>query len=585
MATNPLFRSIFQFDRTGWRPGAGAIRFLAVTLAVVVPTALGQHGAAVLSGMGALYAGMASFGGVHQARLRRMLATTLVAASLTAVGCLVGGSDVATIAAVVLGAFAASLFTAMSPASGLIALQGTGVLIVLSGIPGVGANPWGSALFVLMGGILQAILIALVAPIAPTAAERRAVADAFGSLARWIAQLAEPDPPAIPAPAPFQEAKTHLDEAARFKLREEHGRLLHALLGGERIRATLVGWARYDREAEDRQAVERALLEIEAGLRQGSITVPTLEFAPTEDQERARWNGRLQKAFKGLGEEPAAPAAHTESWVPRLPAWPDSETLRALILGHALRYTIALGLATAAYRLAKMPHGYWIPLTVAFVLRPDYATTLTRGLARVAGTLVGASVATAIVALLHPSPLALTAAMLGAVWLAFSVFRASFTAFTATLTLYIVFSVAAAGVFDPMLGELRLLATAAGVVIALVAAIVWPNWEARKVKDVLRDAAEAQVAYGEAIGARSRGEASPEEVEEALWKARRLGIEAQRIVDAAGLEPRWGRGNHLAEAPEAMERIYENAAILLAADADTRSLGGSPMRVSGGPPE
>lgn len=534
---------------------------------------MNQHAAGVLAGLGALYAGMASFGGVHLARMRRMLATTFLAAALTAIACFVGGSDVATIAAVTIGAFVLSIFAAANPNSALVALQATGVLIVLSGLPGVGAHPLGTAGFVLLGGLIQSALIALAAPVAPTAAERRAVAEAYASLSRWIDQLAEPDPPAIPDPTPFQEAKTHLDDAENLGARDEHERLRHALLVGERIRATLVGWARWHDDPEARRAVQGALIEVEEGVRRGEVVAPELWDLPeSESPQATHWDALILAAFGELNEppNPLANAVKPPFWRIHLPTWPDSQTLRSLAFGHALRYTVALGLATAAYRLTHLSHGYWIPLTVAFVLRPDYATTLTRGVARVVGTMIGVLFATAVVAALHPSPLLLTAAMLVAVWLAFSVLRANFVAFTAVLTVYIVFSVAAAGVFDPALGEMRLVATAVGVFMALLASVVWPTWEARKVQEVLRDTEEAQVAYEAALEARRKGSGSTASVEEAHRHARRLGIEAQRIVDAAGLEPRWGRGEHLDEAPERLERIFENAARLLAVDAAER---------------
>lgn len=544
-----------------------------MALAVGLPTAVNQHAAGVLAGLGALYAGMASFGGVHLARMRRMLATSFLATALTLVACLVGGSDAATIASVTVGAFLLSIFAAANPGSSLVALQATGVLIVLSGLPGVGAHPLGTAVFVLLGGLIQSGLIALAAPVAPTAAERRAVADAYASLSQWIDRLAEADPPAIPDPAPFQEARTHLDDAESLGARDEHERLRHALQVGERIRATLVGWARWHDDLEARRSVQRALVEVEAGIRRGEVVAPELWDLPeSESADATHWDALILAAFGELNEPPnPLPASLARKfWSIHRPAWPDSQTLRSLAVGHALRYTVALGLATAAYRFMHLSHGYWIPLTVAFVLRPDYATTLTRGLARVVGTVIGVLFATGVVAVLHPSPLLLTAAMLVAVWLAFSMLRANFLAFTAILTVYIVFSVAAAGVFDPTLGEQRLAATAIGVGVALVASILWPTWEAKKVREVLQDTEEAQTAYEAALEARRRGEGTTSAVEEAHQHARRLGLEAQRVVDAAGFEPRWGRADHLDEAPEALERIYERAARLLAMDAAER---------------
>ncbi|MGV3613881.1 MAG: FUSC family protein [Fimbriimonas sp.] len=567
----PVLDSILRFDRSGWRPGPAGIRFLGVALAVLMPTLLGQHGAAVLVGMGALYAGMASFGGVHPARLRRMVATSLSAALLTLVGIAVGASDAATVVAVTLGAFAFSILAAVSPGASLVALQATGVLIVLSGLPIGNAHPWATAGMVLAGGLIQTALIVAFAPVAPRAAERRAVADAYVALAAYVEALADEDARVLPDPAPFQEARAQLDEAVRFGPHPEHARLAHALQVGESLRAVLVGFARVFREGERPEALQanlaHVLRTIEAGLRRGEVEAPVLAGNP-EAPELREWWTRVRDVLTALEDAPPAIEANGGRWRAWLPAslkWPDAGTLRQLAFGHALRYAFALGAATLAYRMAHSPHGYWIPLTVAFVLRPDYASTLTRGFSRVVGTLAGVLVATGIVHLFHPAPVLLTLSMLVAVWLAFAVFRANLTAFTAILTVYIVFSVAAAGVVDPALGWQRLVATAVGVVVALAAAVVWPTWEARKVRDVLREAAEAQAIYGETVAARLRGETSAEEVQVAHAAARRLGLEAQRVIDAAGLEPRWGRAGHLDEAPETLERLHENAARLLTA--------------------
>ena len=62
---------------------------------------------------------------------------------------------------------------------------------------------------------------------------------------------------------------------------------------------------------------------------------------------------------------------------------------------HALRYGIALALGVAIYRIAGMrEHGYWIPLTILFVLRPERDETDRRLILRAVGTLVGLALAT-----------------------------------------------------------------------------------------------------------------------------------------------------------------------------------------------
>jgi uncharacterized membrane protein YccC len=557
-----------RVDASAWRPGPAAIRFLGVALGVLGTAFLGQRAGSVLVGLGALYAGMASFGGVHAARLRRMLGTTLAATIITMLASLVSPSDVGTILAVMIGSFALSILAGNGPDLALIALQSTGVLIVLSGLPAGAAHPVGSAAFVLIGGLLQMALIALVAPIAPYAAERRAVADAWASLARYVESIGREDAKVLPDPAPFQEARTRLTEAERYGFRPEHAQLDHALRIGERLRGALIGWARSEAGGADSELI-RALDTVTEGIRVGRYDAECDCPLP-----EGHWGDRIRQALAELRQPPGSDSMEGidvpgwRAWLPAQSLLPDSATLRTLAFGHALRYAVALGAATAAYRTMHLAHGYWIPLSVAFVLRPDYATTLTRGLSRLFGTLAGVLVASGIVAILHPAPALLTFAMLAAVWLAFALMRVNFVIFTTVITVYVVFSLAAAGTFDPALGYQRLTATAIGFAVAIVAAFVWPTWEARKVPGVLCDTLDAQAEYGEAILARTRGEGSAEAVHEAHRHARTLGVEAQRVIDAAGLEPRWGQAEHLDQAPDTLAFLLQNAAEMIALDVE-----------------
>ena len=64
---------------------------------------------------------------------------------------------------------------------------------------------------------------------------------------------------------------------------------------------------------------------------------------------------------------------------------------------HAIRLSIAIGVATALGQSLGWPHEYWIPMTVAWVSRPDRQGTSTRVLGRTIGTLAG--VAAAVIAI------------------------------------------------------------------------------------------------------------------------------------------------------------------------------------------
>ena len=62
---------------------------------------------------------------------------------------------------------------------------------------------------------------------------------------------------------------------------------------------------------------------------------------------------------------------------------------------HALRFGAALAIGVAIYRLAGFAdHGYWVPLTILFVLKPEADQTTERIAMRAAGTFFGLILAT-----------------------------------------------------------------------------------------------------------------------------------------------------------------------------------------------
>ncbi len=105
---------------------------------------------------------------------------------------------------------------------------------------------------------------------------------------------------------------------------------------------------------------------------------------------------------------------------------------------YALRLAITLGVSTEIYRYFGFANGYWIPMTALLVLRPGLTDTVSRAIARTAGTLAGAMMAS--YALAHLSPTSFTLALLTVLfaWLAYSLNNVNYGLFTLCLTAYIV---------------------------------------------------------------------------------------------------------------------------------------------------
>src|SRR5690606_2808727 len=64
-------------------------------------------------------------------------------------------------------------------------------------------------------------------------------------------------------------------------------------------------------------------------------------------------------------------------------------TWRSPAARHAVRACVVIAIATAVGRYWPGTHGYWITLTAWIVLKPDFAATVGRGLARILGTAAG----------------------------------------------------------------------------------------------------------------------------------------------------------------------------------------------------
>ena len=151
-------------------------------------------------------------------------------------------------------------------------------------------------------------------------------------------------------------------------------------------------------------------------------------------------------------------------------------TLDSPIARHAIRYGIALALGVAIYRAVGMKeHGYWIPLTILFVLRPEPDETDRRVILRSVGTLVGLALATGLaVAFDGAQPwIAITLSL--AAWLTFGLLTVQYALFTAAITTYVVLLSDTLGEARLEAAGQRLLGTAVGVLIAYLAFRAFPG--------------------------------------------------------------------------------------------------------------
>ena len=151
-------------------------------------------------------------------------------------------------------------------------------------------------------------------------------------------------------------------------------------------------------------------------------------------------------------------------------------TLRANSFRHALRFGGALAVGVATYWLLGMEeHGFWIPLTILFVLRPEEDETFRRLILRAVGTVVGLAIATALSEWLQGDDVLLALVLTAATAFSYGLLTVQYALFTAAITTYAVLLADTLGEPALQAAGQRASATAFGIAIAALAFILWPN--------------------------------------------------------------------------------------------------------------
>lgn len=205
-----------------------------------------------------------------------------------------------------------------------------------------------------------------------------------------------------------------------------------------------------------RFASDRAMLVIVGGIASVLLPVCGWFFEPRGglDQSVLRWRTGLVARREDLAR----------SLHPRSPA-----------VQHGIRLVLALGASTALYQHLRIHDGYWIPMTALLVMRPDWRSTRSRGVARMGGTLIGAGLASVLVLSVSQSPLVLLLLAIGFMVACYSLQQVNYALFCCVLTAYVVSLVAFGGFSEHRILVLRLACTLAGGTLGLILDGLWPR--------------------------------------------------------------------------------------------------------------
>ncbi len=190
--------------------------------------------------------------------------------------------------------------------------------------------------------------------------------------------------------------------------------------------------------------------------------------------------GLLQAAFSlvvwAAGDRSEEGGESGWDWPAARGAFRENLTIRSTSFRHGLRFGAALGAGVASYWLLGVhEHGFWIPLTILFVLRPDEEETFRRLALRAVGTAAGLVIATALAEWLRGDEPAIAICLTIATGFAYGLLTVQYALFTAAITTYAVMLADSIGEPALQAADERALGTALGIAIAGAAFLLWPN--------------------------------------------------------------------------------------------------------------
>ncbi|MER7397260.1 FUSC family protein [Streptomyces sp. NPDC000151] len=472
----------------------------------------------------------------------------------------------------------AGLCWAVGPVSGLIGTQTVAVMLVTVTLPTSVLGALEHAALIAVGGCVQAALIVLF-PIRRWGRQRDALADALAAEADYARRLRH-DPVAPFDPQPLMDARLAsrvTPRQARRRPAQLHGprtlaeqvRPALASLADPVVGAPLEGPER-DRARELLGAAATVLDAVASAIRHARpVRLPadamdTLEVPESGDmltgparRSAARLLSLLADAVEVADEpvEPTGPVSDGDRPHLLRPAVHRQVpvVLRAVrrelrwssfVLRHALRVAAVAAVGYLMGTALPFGHGYWAPLASVMIMRPDFAQTYQRGIARFTGTLFGVAVGGGVIALFHPGQYVDAGLAIVCAFLMYLLLRTGVAVTSACVAAYVVFLLGIAGAGWEQTVQERVVLTLLGGVLATLSYALFPAWETSRLRERLAEWLEAGGRYAVAvleIYARP-AERRPRRVREALLDLRAARVAWVKSGERAGQEPVRHRG-------------------------------------------
>lgn len=543
-----LWRTVTRIDKGKINSKWIAFRnSMAAALPLGIGIAIGKPLGAVAITSGALNVSYSDGTDPYARRARRMLIWSVLGAIAVFTGSISGRYYWAALFVSTSWAFVAGMCAAISTKAGDLGLNTLVALIVFAAR---GAMPLEGALItaglVLGGGLLQACFALLLWPIRRYEPERRAIAKVYFDLADELNPQSEvlPSGALTPPSSEVQDTlsalgRDHSIEGERFRLLfdqaerirlsvflvsrlqpegsrterngteagEKTGSPIDELLQASSKLLTAIGSCLTSGHSSDSEQAVLAKIQglVEGAHRSGAVPGAGEEIAAAFDvlagQLRAAAELANHSTAEGLEGFARRQAAHPSklqaaNWLATLRANFDA---RSAFFRHAVRLAVCVGLADSISHGISWERSYWIPMTVAVILKPDFTTTFSRGVLRLAGTLAGLIFATMLYHALPASVWRQVILVGGFTYLLRWIGPANYGMFTSAVSGLIVFLIAATGISPAQVVVLRGMNTAAGGLLALAAYALWPTWERTQVSETLAEMLDATRQYLQAL--------------------------------------------------------------------------------------
>lgn len=606
------------FDSTKLSTHRAFRNALGVVLPLIAGFALYMPRGGLVVASGALNVSYSDGSDPYSARVKRMLASSVICAVAVFVGAVSGKHVILAVTLAGVWAFIAGMFVAVGGAAPDLGVISLVTLLIYAAQHLAPREAAISGLLALVGGLLQTGLSVALWPVRRYDPERRVLEKFYLELANraaaaWTASS-----------SPLGSAQSEQAQEALLGLARDGStesiRYLALLNQAERMRLALLMLmrlrVRMQREIPDYpgiailddylHAASQVLRHSSSSLSAAPSTEPrgnSLQIVEELDRCSIRMreaaeatppsfiaavakdavfqmdalSGQLRAALDlsqnnvELQELAEAPSVTPKTWKEAvsatIEAFRNHLNLRSSIFRHALRLSVLVALGDLLGTEVSWRRTYWLPMTIALVLKPEFTATFTRGLLRIAGTIVGLLLATEVFHLFHMGVVLQVILIFVFVFLMRWLGPANYGIFGIAVSAVIVLLLAIAGVPPKDVICARGVNTVVGGSLALLAYWLWPTWERTRVSERIAEMLDSYRNYAHALSRWNPADESwMQELQRARRGARSARANLEASIDRLSSEPRTTR-EQLARLSAALASSHRLIHALMALDA------------------